>query len=133
MSKGVYEKQPIEDLTQGLTSNTVRNNIFYNITDAAFYVGTMGTSPTPSVNAKFFGNIVYNAKKGVVSHHEDAKQQSSGLKIFNNTFYNIEAEVLTVQSNIGVEIYNNIIAKANFLNIVTVDPDTNFDEYISMN
>ena len=113
VAKGVYSKASDPDLKD---SHTVRRNVFYNIQDAAFFLGVSGVGTAPALNAKFYENIVYNASRGVNSKLYETSDQSSGMLIYNNTFYNVD-EVVNLRGQIGIEIYNNIIYDANVVNL----------------
>lgn len=103
--KGVYQKEPHPD---GLKSNVVRQNIFYNIDEAAFVLGNMGAGMSPSYGAEFHHNLVFDAQGVVSASFYEANGTSSGLKVYNNTVVNTQY-VVGIANVADVEFYNNLI------------------------
>jgi len=136
VAKGVYQKSPDPEL---LDANTVRFNLFYNNSDGAFFLGVQGAGSPQSYNAKFYGNIVYDSARGVEVLLYETDIQSSGVKIYNNTFYNISLSPVDIKGYHGIEFYNNIVALTKKFNFVTADPtgppegNTNKIDYLDNN
>lgn len=118
VAKGVFQKSPNPEL---LDANVVRNNLFYNITNAAFELGVQGSGSPPSYNASFHGNVVYDAFRGVRVLLSETDIQSDGMRVYNNTFYNVEVGAVEITGYHGIEFFNNIIVKTNNFNFITVD------------
>ena len=129
VAKGVFQKSPDPEL---LNANTVRYNLFYNNNDAAFVLGVQGAGSPQSLNSKFYGNIVYDSYRGIKVLLSETDIQSSGIKIFNNTFYNITESSADIKGYHGIEFYNNIVANIKNFNFVTADatgpPEGNTNE-----
>ena len=115
VSRGVYVKGADTDLKN---ANTVRRNIFYNISFSAYALEMQGSGSAPALNAKFYENIVYNAKGGVSSALQATSGQSNGILIYNNTFYDVNS-VATLRGQTGIEFYNNIISDSTIINFST--------------
>ncbi len=136
VSKGVFQKSPDPEL---LNANTVRYNLFYNNSDAAFLLGVQGSGSPQSYNSKFYGNIVYDSARGVEVLLYETDIQSSGVKIYNNTFYNMSISPVDIKGYHGIEFYNNIIMNMARFNFVTADPsgtvegNTNKIDYLDNN
>ncbi len=115
VGRGVYQKAADADLKD---SNTVRKNIFYNISYAAYSLDVQGTGSPPALNARFHENIVYNASSAVRSKLAETAAQSTGMSIYNNTFHNI-ATVTSLKGQTEIEFYNNIISSSSGINFAT--------------
>lgn len=104
VGKGVYQKTASFEKKD---SNEVRKNIFYNIGDTAYMVGVQGVGVVAAFNAKFHDNLVYNSKGAVRVKVYETSTQSTGMEIYNNTFYKVDNGI-TVRGMINVKVYNNI-------------------------
>jgi hypothetical protein len=118
VARGIYQKTPNTEL---FNSNEVRNNIFFNISIVAYDIGVAGVGVPPAFNASFHHNIIYNSKMGVNSKLYETSNQSSGMFIYNNIFYNLY-ELVSINTQRNVYFYNNIVHTTNFLDFITVNP-----------
>ncbi len=93
----------------GLQADIVRNNIFVNLSGAAFHLQNMGAGTPAPQNSAFYNNLVYNVATGINCELADAGTQASALTVYNNTFVNA-GDILSIDNFIGVQVYNNIYA-----------------------
>lgn len=105
VAKGVYQKEPHPD---GLPSNEVRYNKFYNIAEFAYILQNMGAGLSAAYDVKFHHNLVVKALQGGVGTiFYEAVEPSKGLKVYNNTFVDTNS-IVSIRRFHDVEIYNNI-------------------------
>lgn len=115
VSRGVFQKSADLGL---LDSNLVRRNLFYNLSHSAYHLSVQGAGSAPANNAKFYENIIYNAKRGVKSSLAETSNQSVEILIYNNTFFNVDSTA-ELRGYIDIEFFNNIISNSSQINFAT--------------
>lgn len=123
VAKGVYEKGSD---TEGLNSNKVSKNIFYNISDAAHTITVHGGGSPPSFNSEFSDNLVFNGKKGVDFDTNETGSQSINTTIKNNIFHNLEEGIAT-RGLMGVNVFDNIFHTITVLNYAAEKAGSSFN------
>ena len=108
VKKGVYQKTPN---AHGDRSNTVRQNIFNDVT-TAYALEVAGYREPPAFDAEFYGNLVLNSGIAVRALLQETDSQSKGLKIYNNTLFNTNT-ISYIKGITGVEVFNNIFVGSN--------------------
>lgn len=105
VDKGVFQKHPD---SAGEDAYVVRNNIFYNNSEAGF--SPQGNDVLPGINnGEFHHNIVYNSGYGVWVSLQNPTSAGQDFLIYNNTIVNSKG-IAKIRALRGVEIFNNIRA-----------------------
>ena len=104
VSKGVFQKQADRD---GGDSHTVRNNIFYDIEEAAFAMNLQGAGQPAPRNAKFYDNVVHDSGSAVSVTLQNPGDQGDGIAIHNNTVVDTFG-LASAQKMKNIEVFNNI-------------------------